>query len=146
MGFWSKLFSRGKSSDNQKVSNYDEASDFVSDNIVDLKRLLSSSGYNDRHRRLSDLAQMCACHVMLLCQKIVNQEKFVVVESSDRSFNAGDRAFQWQHSQPAGSSEAVAMLSALPFPKMGATGFISVPIKNHKNIQRGEWNGAAATA
>lgn len=137
MGFWSKLFSRGKSSDNQKVSNYDEASDFVSDNIVDLKRLLSSSGYNDRHRRLSDLAQMCACHVMLLCQKIVNQEKFVVVESSDRSFNAGDRAFQWQHSQPAGSSEAVAMLSALPFPKMGATGFISVPIKNHKNIQTG---------
>ncbi len=143
MGFWSKLFSHNEVGDNQKVSNYDEVSDFVSDNIIDIKRLLSSTGYNDRHRRLSDLAKMCGCHVMLLCQKIANQEKFVVIESSDRHFTAEDKTFIWQHSQPAGSSDASSMLMSLPFPKIGATGFISVPIKNQKNIQTGMLLGLA---
>ncbi len=146
MGFWNKLFPHKEIIDNQKVSNYTEVSDFVNDNIIDVKRLLSSTGYNDRHRRLVDLAQMCDCHVMLLCQKIANQEKFVVVEASDRTFNAIDRSFKWQHSLPAGSSDAAAMLSSLPLPKIGATGFISVPIKNQKNIQTGMLLGLSLNA
>lgn len=137
MSFWSNLFSRKKETENQKISNYNEVSDFVNDNIVDVKRLLSSTGYNDRHRRLSDMAQMCGCHVMLLCRKIANQEKFIVIEASDHNFAFDDKTFTWQHSQPAGSSDATQMLATLPFSKIGATGFISVPIKNQKNIQTG---------
>lgn len=137
MSFFGKLFGRKKSDDNRKVSNYAEVSDFVTDNLVDLKRLLSTTGYNDRHRRLADLAMMCGCQVMLLCQKIAGQDKYMVVESSDRSFQVDERTFVWQHSQPVASSDASTMLLSLPFPKIGATGFISVPIKNSKNVLTG---------
>ncbi|MCQ2204486.1 MAG: HAMP domain-containing histidine kinase [Bacteroidales bacterium] len=137
MSFFSKIFGHKKADNGHKASNYTEVSDFVTDNLVDLKRLLSSTGYNDRHRRLTDLAVMCGCHVMLLCQKMTGHDKYMVIETSDRNFAVEDRTFSWQHSQPAASSDASTMLLNLPFPKIGATGFISVPIKNSKNVQTG---------
>lgn len=136
MGFLDKLFSRKKSERANKVSNYSDVSEFVTDNIVDLKKLLSSGGYNDRHRRLADLASMCGCQVMLLCRKD-SQDKYVVIESSDKSYQVEEKSFSWMHSQPVASLDASQMLLNLPFPKMGAIGFVSVPIKNHKNVQTG---------
>ncbi|MCQ2228177.1 MAG: HAMP domain-containing histidine kinase [Bacteroidales bacterium] len=144
MGFLDIFFKNKNSERAHKVNNYSDMSEFVSENFSDLKRLLSSGGYNDRHRRLVDMAGMCGCHCLLLCRKDA-QDKFVVVESSDKSFQVEDRTFTWMHSQPVASNDAAAMLSGLPFPKIGAVGFISVPIKNSKNAQTGLLLGLAVS-
>ncbi|MCQ2227081.1 MAG: HAMP domain-containing histidine kinase [Bacteroidales bacterium] len=146
MSFFEKLFGK-KNASSQKKSVYVDTSDFVAENLPEIKKLLSSVGYNDRHKRLADLAQMCGCNVMLLCLKLSSgQDKYVVVESSDRTFQVEDREFNWQHSQPAAASDASIMLMSLPFPKIGATGFISVPIKNSKNLLVGILLGLSISA
>jgi len=142
MGFLDIFFKNKKSDKAHKVSNYADVSEFVADNFVDLKKLLSSGGYNDRHRRLMDMANMIGCQSLLLCRKEA-QDKFVVVESSDKAFQVEDRSFTWLHSQPVASNDAATMLASLPFPKIGAVGFVSVPIKNNKNAQTGLLLGIA---
>lgn len=134
---WS-LFSRSKSKTaNAAKSQYDSAADFLSENIADVKRLLSSVGYNDKHKRLIDLANMTGCQVLLLCSKLNAVDKFKVIDSSDLSYDVIGCEFTWQHNQAAASSEASTMLSKLPFPNMGATSFVSVPIKNSHNVLSG---------
>jgi signal transduction histidine kinase len=132
------LFSRSKSKvANVAKSQYGSATEFLSDNIADVKRLLSSVGYNDKHKRLVDLASMTGCQVLLLCSKMNNIDTFKVIDCSDTSFDVIGCEFTWQHNQPAASSDAVLMLSKLPFPNISATSFISVPIKNSHNILSG---------
>lgn len=136
---WS-LFSRGKKKEsNSMKSQYSSVAEFLSENIVDVKRLLSSVGYNDRHKRLVDLANMTGCQILLLCMKKKDVDKFKVIDSSEEgSSEIVGREFSWQHNQVAASSEAATLLSKLPFANLhGASCFISVPIKNSYNALSG---------
>ena len=137
MGLFDKIFKRNKKELASTQSRFTSTTDFVDNNLSDIKQLLSSTGYNDRHKRLYDIAIMCNCHVVLLCEKLHGQDKFRVIESSDRNFHVDGKEFKWQHSQPAGSTDASSMLNELPFPKIGATSFVCAPIKNSKNVITG---------
>lgn len=99
--------------------------------------MLSSVGYNDKHKRLVDLATMTGCQMLLLCSKLNSVDKFKVIDSSDLTYDVVGKEFTWQHNQAAASSEASSMLSKLPFPNIGASSFISVPIKNSHNVLSG---------
>lgn len=137
MGLFSKLFGKKSSTQDAVLSHYTSITDFVDNNLNDIKQLLSSVGYNDRHKRLHDIAKMCKCNVVLLCEKAHGQDKFRVIEVSERGFRMDDNEFKWQYSQPTGANNAQTMLSELPFLLTGATSFVCAPVKNSKNLMSG---------
>lgn len=120
-----------------RAKTYDDIAEFVSDNAQSVKTLLSVVGYNDRRRRLADLAKMIGCRVLLLCDKQKGVDRFSIVDASDDNFACIVDPFSWQHSQVAASQDAANMLNALPFPKIGVRSFISVPIKDSRNLLSG---------
>lgn len=141
--FFKSLFER-KRHPGKNAANYASVVDFVDDNVDDVKALLSSVGYNDVGRRLADMAAMTHCHVMALCQKLNSPNKFMVVESSDAVACPRGTVFSWTHTQPSASADTPAVVSALPFNVVGARGFISVPVKNERNMLSGILLGIAA--
>lgn len=128
-----------------KKENYDSVTAFVSQNIAEVKSMLSFSGYNDLSKRLSDIARMTRCHAVSLCAKVSGQNTYVIIESSNPSCCKKETKFTWQHSQPASSTDAQNTIDALPFDITKNTGvsFISVPIKNSRNIVVGLMLGIA---
>lgn len=131
------LFGRKKPHAGGAQTGYASVADFVDSNLADVKALLSSVGYNDLSKRLEDLAAMAHCHVMALCQKQASPNKYMVIESSDRNMCQRGTMFTWTHAQPTASADAAAALAALPFNIIGGTGFISVPVKNDRNMLTG---------
>ena len=130
-----KLFGRKKrSSGMSQGGNYSSAAEFVEQNIENVKKLLSSVGYNDLLKRLEDIAAMTHCHVVALCQKLPGQNKYMVVDSSERTMCQRGTVFSWSHTQPMASADAASIISTLPFNVIGGTGFISVPVKNERNM------------
>lgn len=136
MSWLSSLFGKKEKNDASSKS-YESPIDFFDSNINDIKQLLSSVGFNDRHKRLCDLAYMTGCQVVILCGKLKGVDRFSVIESSDTSFVEAGTNFQWQHIQPAASMNAASIFNTLPFPNIGAIGFISVPVKNSRNTLSG---------
>ncbi|MCR5696204.1 MAG: HAMP domain-containing histidine kinase [Marinilabiliaceae bacterium] len=114
-----------------------EMLDFVSDNIACLKKLLSAQGSNNRARRLIDLADITRSQVVLLCAKGQKDGEYWLVESSDPSYGEQGTKFTWQHTQAMASNDAMQIFSAMPFPKIGISAYISVPIKNKYNVVTG---------
>ncbi len=138
--FWNKK----KSKKVLLTKNYADVTDFVENNIAMVKTLLSPLGSSDKSRRLGDIAQMIDCHAVLLCAKEhESPDGFTVVVSSDTNYAAIGTVFTWQHLQVAASSDAVGLISALPFQHVGAQGFISVPVKDKNNITVGILLGLA---
>lgn len=120
-----------------RAKSYDDMAEFVSDHAQSVKQLLTAVGYNDRRRRLSDLAKMIDCRVLLLCDKQSGVDRFSIVDANEENFASVTEQFSWHHSQAAASQDAANMLNSLPFPKMGARSFISVPVKNSHNLLSG---------
>ena len=120
-----------------RAKSYDDMAEFVSDHAQPVKQLLTAVGYNDRRRRLSDLAKMIDCRVLLLCDKQSGVDRFSIVDANEENFASVTEQFSWHHSQAAASQDAANMLNSLPFPKMGARSFISVPVKNSHNLLSG---------
>lgn len=120
-----------------RAKSYDDMAEFVSDHAQSVKQLLTAVGYNDRRRRLSDIAKMIDCRVLLLCDKQSGVDRFSIVDANEENFAAVTEQFSWHHSQAAASQDAANMLNSLPFPKMGARSFISVPVKNSHNLLSG---------
>ena len=114
-----------------------EMLDFVSDNVTNLKKLISAQGSNNRTRRLIDLAEVTRSQVVMLCGKTAIEGKYWLVEASDPSFGEPGTQFQWQHMQVMASNDAMQIFSTLPFPKIGLSAYISVPIKNKYNVVTG---------
>lgn len=133
MSWLTTFFSREKKTTATKHL-YESIVDFVDDNVSEVKQLLSSVGYNDRHKRLSDLATMSGCQVMMLCAKNKGVDKFTVVDTSNVNYSPIGTTFLWQHNQAAASMNAASVFTTLPFQNIGAIGFISVPIKNSRNV------------
>lgn len=120
-----------------RAKSYDDMAEFVSDHAQTVKQLLTAVGYNDRRRRLSDIAKMIDCRVLLLCDKQSGVDRFSIVDANEENFASVTEQFSWHHSQAAASQDAANMLNSLPFPKMGARSFISVPVKNSHNLLSG---------
>lgn len=120
-----------------RAKSYDDMAEFVSDHAQSVKQLLTAVGYNDRRRRLSDIAKMIDCRVLLLCDKQSGVDRFSIVDANEENFASVTEQFSWHHSQAAASQDAANMLNSLPFPKMGARSFISVPVKNSHNLLSG---------
>ncbi len=117
-----------------KQSAYQSVVEFVDDNLVDVKKLLSSTGYNDVGRHLSDIATSLACNVVFVARKLSDKNKFEVVETSNKELCPRRVQFDWVHLLPIGSSDAQNVINSLPFKVVDGKGFISVPIKNKRNI------------
>lgn len=129
------LFSRKKrGAGKSRNEEYSTTAEFVEHNIDNVKKLLSSVGYNDLLKRLEDMAAMTHCHVVALCQKLPGQNKYMVVDSSERTMCPRGTVFSWMHTQPMASADAESIISTLPFNVIGGTGFISVPVKNERNM------------
>ncbi|MCF0190995.1 MAG: HAMP domain-containing histidine kinase [Marinilabiliaceae bacterium] len=137
MTMFSKLFHRKSEDVSNATKNYSDITEFVSENVTSLKHLLSSHGYNDSQKRLEDLADMLHCPLLLLCAKQKAMSSFSVMMVSDTQYDVFGKQFQWQHSQVAASTDAAQLLESLPFPKMGASSFISVPVKSRRNMLTG---------
>lgn len=116
---------------------YASATEFLDKNLGDVKQLLSSVGYNDVSKRLDDMASMTHCHVVALCQKLPSANKYMVIESTDKTMCQRGTTFSWSHTQPMASADASSVIAGLPFNIIGATGFISVPVKNERNMLTG---------
>lgn len=79
---------------------------------------------------------MTHCHVVALCQKLPSANKYMVVESTDKMMCQRGTTFSWSHTQPMASA-TLSVIASLPFNIIGATGFISVPVKNERNMLTG---------
>ncbi len=120
-----------------RITNYSSTTEFVNQNLTDVKALISFVGYYDLNKRLEDLTHMTHCHVIALCQKLQETDKFLVIESSDRTLCQRGTAFTWTHTQPMALGNASNILSSLPFDIVGAQGFVTAPIKNERNMLTG---------
>ncbi len=134
--FW-KLFGKKRRVTAQVKGGYASATEFVEKNLDGVKQLLSSVGYNDVQKRLEDMAAMTHCHVVALCQKLPSANKYIVVDSTDKTMCQRGTTFTWSHAQPMASADASAVIASLPFNVIGGTGFISVPVKNDRNMLTG---------
>ncbi|MBQ3634155.1 MAG: HAMP domain-containing histidine kinase [Bacteroidales bacterium] len=143
--FWKSLFKKDKKTRRKsQQASYESVIGFVDDNLGDVKRLLSSIGYNDHLRRLNDLADELHCSVVVLCQKLGGNNKFAVVESSNKEMCPKGTQFSWSHSLPTASADAKTVIDQLPFEVPGGIGFISAPVKNERNILAGVLIGISA--
>lgn len=133
----SNLWNKNKTQRQDVLSAATDMPTFVRENHATVKKLLCSYGYNDMQRRLSELADMVDCPMLLLCSKQRAIGSFLVIECSDTQHDIKGKVFQWQHVQVAASSNASQAISELPFPKIGANSYISVPIKNKRNMVTG---------
>lgn len=131
------LWRKKSSRKSDTTSTFVDMPTFVYDNQATIKRLLCSYGYNDPHKRLVELADMIDCPVLLLCSKQRTMGSFSVLECNDAQYDVIGKVFQWQHLQVAASMNAEQALVDLPFPQIGATAYISVPIKNKRNMVTG---------
>lgn len=140
MGIFSRISDIWRTKSNRKTdtaSTFVDMPTFVHDNQATIKRLLCSYGYNDSNKRLAELADMIDCPVLLLCTKQRTMGSFSVLKCNDGQYDVTGRVFQWQHMQVAASTNAEQALADLPFPKIGATAYISAPIKNKRNMVTG---------
>lgn len=140
MGIFSRISDIWRTKSNRKTdtaSTFVDMPTFVHDNQATIKRLLCSYGYNDSNKRLAELADMIDCPVLLLCTKLRTMGSFSVLKCNDGQYDVTGRVFQWQHMQVAASTNAEQALADLPFPKIGATAYISAPIKNKRNMVTG---------
>lgn len=133
----SNLWNKNKTQRRDVLSAATDMPTFVRENHATVKKLLCSYGYNDMQRRLTELADMVGCPMLLLCSKQRAIGSFSVIECSDSQHDIKGKIFQWQHVQVAASSNASQIISELPFPKIGANAYISVPIKNKRNMVTG---------
>ena len=134
--FLNKLFRRRRrrNPNGDTTESYASAIEFVSQNKNEVKALLGTAGASNLAQRLEDIASMTSCHCMALCQKLSGLNKYMVVEASNRNVCKRGTTFTWAHSQVMASSDAKQVIDALPFEQVGGTGFISVPVKNDRNM------------
>ncbi len=143
---FSSLFKKiNKRPDKGLQTAYASALEFVDDNLADVKALLSFTGCNNTSKRLEDLARMARCKAVILCQKMAGNGRFMVVGSSDSVVCKLGEAFSWPHVQPWASSDVV-VLRSLPFDIPEATGLLSVPVKDERNMVVGVVIGVAVGA
>lgn len=133
----SRILKAKSGSNSDSTSTYVDMPTYVHENHATLKKLLCSYGFNDSHKRLCELAEMVECPILLLCSKQRTMGSFLVFDCNDSQYDVKGKSFQWQHAQAAASNNAEQVLLDLPFPKMGASAFISVPVKNSRNMVTG---------
>lgn len=125
-----------KSKNKNEPQEYASTIAFAGKNMPQLRSLLAPTSNNDTSKRLQIISQYIGSLAILLCY-CEGDDKYRVISTSLDSTSGFTDRFMWGHSTPVASGDATAVISKLPFPSIGAKGFISVPIKDSRNVITG---------